>query len=329
MIVSKKRITLDLVNVEKTALVGKALSSEIRLEILKYLIENSANISEIAARFGLPQSSAALHVKVLEEAGMISVKEKPGVRGAQKVCGISFEDIYLDAFSHKVNLNGSKVLQFPMPIGNFYDCEISVNCGIVSEKEYLAVEDYPSSFYCANRNEAQLIWFEMGFLEYRFPTYLLKNGGVKEIAFSFEICSEAPGYQNDWPSDITVWINQQEIDTILLKGNFGDRRGRLNPDWWGNTLTQYGEYKVIKINELGCYDNDVKCSDFTLADMDLANSNYISFKLGVQPDAVHMGGMNLFGEKFGDYEQSLIMSVTIEDQQTGQEEYELMPLQDQ
>ena len=32
---NKKRITLDLVNLEKTALVGKALSSEVRLEILK------------------------------------------------------------------------------------------------------------------------------------------------------------------------------------------------------------------------------------------------------------------------------------------------------
>ena len=57
---SKKRITLDLTNSEKTALVGKALSSEVRLEILKLLIEHSANISEIAAAMGLPASSAAL-----------------------------------------------------------------------------------------------------------------------------------------------------------------------------------------------------------------------------------------------------------------------------
>lgn len=81
---NKKRISLDLNNLEQTALVGKALSSEVRLEILKLLIEKSANISEIAAAFGLPQSSAALHVKVLEEAGMISVSEKPGVRGRSK-----------------------------------------------------------------------------------------------------------------------------------------------------------------------------------------------------------------------------------------------------
>lgn len=315
MRVNKKRITLDLVNLGQTALVGKALSSEIRLEILKYLIENSANISEIAAKFGLPQSSAALHVKVLEEAGMISVTERPGMRGSQKVCGISFEDIYMDAFSHKMNSCGGKVVQLSMPIGNFFDCEISGNCGIISEKGYLGVEDQPSSFYCVNRNEAQLLWFETGFLEYRFPTYLLKNGRIKELAFSFEICSEAPGYQNDWPSDITVWVNGREIDTILCKGDFGGRKGRLNPEWWGDTLTQYGEYKIIRINEFGTYENDVKCSDDTLAVLNLTDAPYIRFRMGVKPDAVHMGGMNLFGERFGDYAQGLVMSATIDNQQ--------------
>ena len=76
---NKKRITLDLNHLQQTALVGKALSSEVRLEMLKLLIERSANISELAAEFGLPQSSAALHVKVLEEAGMISVIDRKSV----------------------------------------------------------------------------------------------------------------------------------------------------------------------------------------------------------------------------------------------------------
>ncbi|MCI9143336.1 MAG: helix-turn-helix domain-containing protein [Lachnospiraceae bacterium] len=311
---NKKRITLDLANLEKTALVGKALSSEVRLEILKYLIENSANISEIAAAFGLPQSSAALHVKVLEEAGMISVNEKPGVRGAQKVCGISFEDIYINAFQHKIDHNSSQVIRFPMPIGNYFDCEIGGNCGIVSEKGYLGVEDFAASFYCQNRNEAQLLWFEIGYLEYRFPAYMVKNVLVKEISFSFEICSEAPGYQNDWPSDITVWVNGQEVDTITSKGDFGGRRGRLNPEWWGDTMTQYGVYKVIKINQLGCYEDDVKCSDQTVDSLHLGDGNYISLKLGVKPDAAHVGGMNLFGEKFGDYAQGLVMTVKVDDE---------------
>lgn len=305
----KKRISLDLNDLSQTALVGKALSSEMRLEILKYLIERSANINEIANHFGIPKSSAALNVRVLEEAGMISVVERSGVRGIQKVCGISFEDIYLNAFKHLEKTAESKVLRYAMPIGNYFDCEINGDCGIVTENGYLGIEDMAASFYWQNRNEAQLLWFEMGFVEYRFPNYFLKNGNVQEVSFSFEVCSEAPGYQNDWPSDITVWVNGVEITTMTIPGDFGGRRGRLNPEWWGDTLTQYGLYKSVSITNSGCYENDMKCSDFNMNSLELAKKNYISFKLGVKADAVHVGGMNLFGEKFGDYPQAIEMKV--------------------
>lgn len=185
------------------------------------------------------------------------------MRGTQKVCGISFEDIYLNIFQHKAEHDSSKVFWYAMPIGNYFDCEVNGNCGIISEKGYLGTEDMVSSFYCQNRSEAQLIWFNTGFVEYRFPTHILKSGQIQEVSFSFEVCSEAPGYQNDWPSDITVWVNGQEIVTMTLSGDFGGRRGRLNPEWWSDTMTQYGMYKAVKITESGCYENDIKCSDFS------------------------------------------------------------------
>lgn len=137
------------------------------------------------------------------------------------------------------------------------------------------------------------------FVEYRFPTHILKSGQIQEVSFSFEVCSEAPGYQNDWPSDITVWVNGQEIVTMTLSGDFGGRRGRLNPEWWSDTMTQYGMYKAVKITESGCYENDIKCSDFSLETLEAEGKNYISFKLGVKPGAAHVGGMNLFGERLG------------------------------
>ena len=84
-------------------------------------------------------------------------------------------------------------------------------------------------------------------------------------------------------------------------------------------MTQYGEYKTIKVNQLGCYENDVKCSEKNLDTLCLREGNYISFKLGVRPDAAHVGGMNLFGEKFGDYAQGLVMNVKIDNNQAERE----------
>lgn len=306
---NKKRISLDLAHMEQTVLAGKALSSPIRLEILKMLIDKSLNISEIAAALDLPQSSAALHVKVLEEAGMISVTERPGVRGAQKVCGIAFEDLYFNAFAHQVVDENAKEMVFPMDIGNYFDCKVEGNCGIVSEKGYLGVEDSSYGFFSNERKDAGLLWFQTGFVEYRFPTYLFRKEELQEISFSFEICSEAPGYQNEWPSDISVWIGEKEIATVHSPGDFGDRRGYLNPKWWGDTMTQYGILKTITINKTGCFENDIQCSEYTLQDLHIQKQEYISFKIGVKKDATHVGGMNLFGTQFGDYAQGIIMKV--------------------
>ena len=74
----------------------------------------------------------------------------------KKVCGISFEDIYLNAFKHKEESDSSKVFRYAMPIGNYFDCEINGDCGIVTENGYLGIEDMASSFYWQNRGEAQL-----------------------------------------------------------------------------------------------------------------------------------------------------------------------------
>jgi len=36
---------------------------------------------------------------------------------------------------------------------------------------------------------------------------------------------------------------------------------------------------------------------------------YISVKIGVAEDAVHLGGVNLFGDKFGNYAQPLVLKL--------------------
>ena len=67
-------------------LLGKALSSEIRIKILKLLDTKPYCVNEIAELLKIPASSAALNVKVLEEAQLIRTELKPGVRGSMKLC---------------------------------------------------------------------------------------------------------------------------------------------------------------------------------------------------------------------------------------------------
>ena len=47
---------------------GRALSSPVRLEMLQLLYENNMIIGDIAKKLNIPASSAAFHLKILEEA---------------------------------------------------------------------------------------------------------------------------------------------------------------------------------------------------------------------------------------------------------------------
>ena len=37
---------------------------------------------------------------------------------------------------------------------------------------------------------------------------------------------------------------------------------------------------------------------------------YIALRIGIKEDAKHIGGINIFGEKYGDYPQGIIMTFT-------------------
>jgi predicted transcriptional regulator len=307
----KKRITLDLTKNNDSAAVFRSLASPVRLKILQRLVSKPANISELAEEFALPLSSAAHHVQVLEEAGLIFIEEKPGQRGAQKICAILAEDVYMNIMNSKKEKSASRSIKYSMPLGNYFDCSVTKPCGIAGEHQYIGIEDMANSFYSPNRMHAQILWFTTGFLEYRFANYALKSGGLRELAFSFEACSEAPGYNEDWPSDISVWINNHDVFTFRSPGDFGGKRGVLNPPWWPDSSTQYGELHRLEINTQGCFGDTRKTSDLDLDTLGIYKGEYISFKIGVRDDAECAGGINLFGEHFGNYRQNIEMSAVL------------------
>jgi predicted transcriptional regulator len=310
----KNRINLDLHQPEKSAAVFRALSSPIRLKMIKRLADQSGgmNISELAEEFSLPLSSAALHVRILEGAGIIFTEGRPGLRGAQKICAMLAEDLYLAIYHREKKVQSTRNVSFKMPLGNYFDCSVKKPCGLASKKTYIGVEDTENAFYSVNRVHAQLVWFTTGYLEYRFSNHFPSSEKILDLVFSFEACSEAPGCNNDWPSDITVWINREEVFTFRSAGDFGDTRGLYNPSWWPDNSTQYGELHRLEITPQGCFGDGRKTSDLNLEDLHINGGDYISFRIGVKEDAEYAGGINLFGEYFGNYRQTLEMTATLE-----------------
>lgn len=288
--------------------VAHALSSEVRIDILKLLNFRKMNVIELAEELGLPVSTIASNVRVLEGAGLINTELQPASRGKMKVCSRNFDDIHM-MLNLSIGHNDPKhYYELEMPIGHFVDCEVHPTCGIINSNGLVA-EDDSLPFYHPKRITAQLIWFRQGFLEYRFPLEIGSKSIIQSLQFSMELCSEAPSYDHNWPSDITLWIDGREICTWTCPGDFGDRRGKLNPEWLRDNHTQYGLLKNWKIDDTGSYLDDVKVSEVTLSDLQLAGRKFLTLRLGVKAGAANVGGINLFGKGFGDFDQDIMMRI--------------------
>ncbi len=287
---------------------AKALASEHRIRILEILDFGNFTINEIAEKLQLPVSSTSMHIKMLEDAHLILTRLESATRGTKKVCFKNIDTVTFNLHHTKKNLVADS-FYINMPIGNFTNCEINGTCGLVSEYSTIGNFDNSTVFYYPNKTDAQLIWFETGFLEYRFPIDAEMFGTIESLEFSFECCSEAPSYNNNWPSDIFIDINDQLHTTFTSPGDFGGRRGKNNPHWWPEFSTQYGLLYHLRITSEGTFFQEQKISDLTLVDYQLLEQPFLKFIIGVDPQSEYPHGINLFGEKFGDYTQNILLRI--------------------
>ncbi len=274
--------------------------------IRRYILIICFNIGEIAELLQIPASTAALHIKVLEGASLIHTEQQPGSRGSMKLCSRKndFVSIRLAGLPAGVD----QISTISMPVGAYTDCSIKPTCGLAGIDAPIGYEDRPADFFLPERMNAQIIWTAGGYVEYKFPYSLAHNIKLKQLLLTFEICSEAPNYREDWKSDITIWINGKESGTWRCPGDFGARRGRLNPSWWEGGSTQYGLLTTVTITDKLTYINNEQSSTLSLDDLHLNDSHFITVRIGNKKDAEFIGGFNLFGQKFGDYEQDINMS---------------------
>ncbi len=300
-----KHMELDLTDPNKLQIVARALSSDLRLKILELLNERSMNVIELSQRLEVPVSTVSNSIVILEEADLIRTERQTGVRGMMKLCSRKKDNITIQL----VMPSGHDIQSYyqSMPIGHYTDISVTPVCGLLSDVRSIGEQDDVASFYDQTRYDAQLLWFQQGYVEYRFSNRILKDNHLKCIEISFEACSEAPNYRMDWPSDISVLINDIEIGTWLCPGDFGGRQGKYSPLWWNQSSTQYGILKRWRVDETGAYLDDVRISDVMISDLKILDNPFIRLSIAVKKDAVHQGGINLFGDKFGDYNQAILM----------------------
>lgn len=306
----QKEVYYDLAQDDDVDLVCMALSSAPRRKIIGLLRKGSYTINEIGTILNIPLSTLSSHISLLKRAQLINVSTVGGVRGGSKMISrkcdllkIQFDDI------EAPNEERLHTMSLSIPIGSYVDVKASNICGIASDKEIIGVDDMPSAFYHPARQDAGILWFSHGYVEYRIPNYYLRGHRAFVLNISLELCSEAPNFNMEWLSDITFWVNGKEVCTYLSLGDYGDRRGMLTPLWWSEFSTQYGLMKNIKIDGFGVSIDAERVGETEIDELKLEEGDYFTLRFGIKDDAKHKGGMNLFGKTFGDYPQDIIVRV--------------------
>ncbi len=285
----------------------KALGSDVRIEIIKILInESGMNMNELASRLKITNGALTSHIRKLEECGIVTVSAETSGHGNQKVCSVNLDKILIDI---QEEIREENVYTADIKVGHFTNFDVLPTCGLASSQKLIGEVDDARYFSHPERYEADILWFTKGYVEYAIPNFIPFNQKIDEICITAELSSEAPGVNNYWPSDIYFSLNDTFIGYWTSPGDFGDVKGIFTPDWWFPNWNQYGMLKMLIINHKGTFIDGKKISDVTIDKMELTSKSTLKFKLEVPDDAEHVGGLTIFGKGFGNYNQDINVKI--------------------
>lgn len=298
---------LHIKSLEEGLDIFKALGSEVRIEIIKILLENHGmNMNELASRLNITNGALTSHIKKLEDCGLINVSNESAGHGNQKKCSVHLDKILIDLDSQE---DAKNVYQTDLKVGHFSDYHVYPTCGLASNKAIIGEVDDTRYFAHPDRYNADILWFTRGYVEYVIPNFIPFSQKIDQLTVSLEIGSEAPGVNDIWPSDISFYINDKKIAMWTSPGDFGDVKGIFTPDWWYPNWNQYGLLKILVINRKGTFIDGLQVSDVTVGDFALDYRSTIKFKMEVEEDAAHVGGLTIFGKTFGNYNQDIAVRI--------------------
>lgn len=297
---------LYLSTLEEAQEVIRALSAPMRMEIMKIIYKTpGVSMNYLAQALNLTNSAVSMHVSKLSEAGLIEIESTSGKRGTMKLISPRHDRIVIDMLPEQEQ-EARHIYVDDIKIGYFTSCSVTPTCGLSTPERLIGAMDDVKAFTFPEHFDAGILWFTSGYVEYGLPNHLQPGQRLRELQISFEISSEYPGFNKDYPSDIHFSLNGIPLGVWVSPGDYGDRKGHISPAWWPECLNQYGLLKTLIINESGTYmDGGQRLSGLTIEQLNIDYNSLLSFRIEVPEDTANCGGCTLFGEQFGDYNQAI------------------------
>ena len=286
----------------------KALGSEVRLEIVRLLVEQPMNMNELAGRLHITNGALTTHIRKLEECGIVMISNDSSGHGNQKICHIVPDKLLINI--KKAAPEPENTCCVDLKVGRYSSCRVNPTCGLATADHIIgAVDDY-RYFTHPDHFDADILWFTQGFVEYQVPNFAAAYGHITQLTVTAELSSEAPGVNSQWPSDISFSINDVQAGTWTSPGDYGDVRGVFTPGWWFPDWNQYGLLKMLTVNQEGTFMDGLPISGVTLADLKLDGAQTFTLRFSVDQNAAHIGGLTIFGRTFGNYAQDIRVSLS-------------------
>jgi predicted transcriptional regulator len=286
----------------KSLPVYEALASQVRLSIIQHLTTRSMNIRELATATGLSSAIMTMHIKKLEKANIIRTEMIPGKAGIQKLCILNVDRLEILFPIKEMNFN--EFHHTAVSVGHYTDFLVEPTCGLATLEKIVGEFDEPRYFLDPERVNAKVLWFSRGYVEYKVPNFLLSSHNPLELEISMELSSEAPFTNENWPSDISFYLNNINLGHWTSPGDFGVSRGKLTPDWWPRVINQYGLLKCLRITSNGTFMDGNRISNVTIDDIQIRDKQW-TFRIAVSDESENIGGVTIFGSGFGNYNQDI------------------------
>ena len=298
---------IHITNLDEGLELFKALGSEVRMQILNILLDNDQmSMNQLASELNISNGALTGHIKKLEECGLITTANDSSGHGNQKMCSLIQDRIIVDIEALVDNTN---IFNTEIKVGQFSSHDVCPTCGMATRQSVIGSLDDIRYFDHPDRFNADIMWFTKGYVEYIIPNLIPHNQKITQISVSTEICSEAPGVDSNWPSDISFYLNDTLLGIWTSPGDYGDVRGMFTPEWWPTNWNQYGLLKLLVINRKGTFIDGLKISDVTINTLDLDYKSSLHLKIAVEENAAHVGGITLFGKGFGNYDQDIKVAI--------------------
>ena len=283
--------------------VFKALASEVRIAILNLLLERGKmSMNELAEQLDITNGALTNHIRKLEGADLIRVSSDPNVHGNLKLC-----EPHLDKILFVLNrgIQSSNEYKSYLRVGQYASYDVFPTCGISTSNALIGEVDDARYFAHQKHFEADILWFSKGYVEYQIPAIIPYYNKIDQISISAELSSEAPGSNENWPSDIHFYLNNTFLGVWTSPGDFADTKGLFTPNWWFVNWNQYGLLKTLTINHNGVFMDNDRISNVSIDQLHLDYRDKLFFRMCVPDSAKHIGGLTIFGRGFGNYNQDI------------------------